>query len=73
MQSPDRTQRSLPPCLDFVKAFTHIRNDTTTAFAALDVATGKVPASCAKCHRHRQYLTLLCLIDRRVLADSSST
>lgn len=53
--------------------FTHIRNDTTTAVGALDVTTGKVPASWAKCHRHRQYLTFLCLIDRRVLPDSSAT
>ena len=71
VQSADRTQRSLPPCLGFVEAFTRTRNCTTTASAAPDMATGKV-ARCAKRQRCREHLTRLCLIDRKVLPDSSS-
>jgi len=69
VQSPDSTQRSLPRCLGFVEAFTHIRNGTTTAFATLDVATGKVLAPCAKRQPSRQHVTLLFLIDRKVPPD----
>ena len=68
VQALDRTQRSLPLGRGYVEGFTHdyIRHGTTTLFAALDVATGKVLARCAKRHRHQEFLTFLRLIDKEV-------
>lgn len=40
------------------------RNGTTTLFAALDVATGKVIGECMPRHRHREFLRFLRTIDR---------
>src|SRR6201985_3105699 len=40
------------------------RHGTTTLFAALDVATGKVIGQCMKRHRHQEWLKFLRLIDR---------
>ena len=71
VQALDRTQRSLPLGLGYVEGFTHdyIRHGTTTLFAALDVASGKVLARCAKRHRHQEFLTFLRLIDKEVPPD----
>lgn len=71
VQALDRAQRSLPLGLGSVEGFTHdyIRHGTTTLFAALDVATGKVLARCAKRHRHQEFLTFLRLIDKEVPPD----
>ena len=70
VQALDRTQRALPMDLGYVEGFTHdyIRHGTTTLFAALEAATGKVIARCAKRHRHQEYLTFLRLIDKQVPA-----
>ena len=40
------------------------RHGTTTLFAALDVATGKVIGQCMKRHRHQEWLKFLRIIDR---------
>lgn len=66
IQALNRTQRALPLGLGYVEGFTHdyIRNGTTTLFAALDAATGKVIASCRQRHRHQEFLDFLRLIDR---------
>jgi hypothetical protein len=40
---------------------------TTTLFAALDVATGKVIGQCMKRHRHQEWLKLLRRIDAETL------
>jgi transposase len=40
------------------------RNGTTTLFAALDVATGKVIGECMPRHRHQEFLRFLRTIDR---------
>jgi transposase len=40
------------------------RHGTTTLFAALDVATGKVIGECMKRHRHQEFLRFLKTIDR---------
>ncbi len=40
------------------------RNGTTTLFAALDVATGKVIGQCMPRHRHQEFLCFLRRIDR---------
>ena len=57
---------TLPLGLGYVEGYTHdyIRHGTTTLFAALDVATGKVIDKCSKRHRHQEFLAFLRLIDR---------
>jgi hypothetical protein len=35
------------------------RHGTTTLFAALDIATGKMTAPCQPRHRHQEFLTFL--------------
>lgn len=42
------------------------RNDTTSLFAAFDVATGSVIGKCYRCHRARELLDFLEVIDRNV-------
>jgi hypothetical protein len=37
----------------------YIRNGTTTLFAALEVATGKVVDTCLPRHRHQEFLRFL--------------
>ena len=42
------------------------RNGTTTLFAALEVATGRVIESCVPKHRHNEFLDFLKTIDKEV-------
>ena len=44
----------------------YIRHGTTSLFAALDVATGKVIAQHYRRHRHQEFLRFLKLIDAAV-------
>jgi transposase len=62
----DRTQPGLPMKKGRAGTMTHDykRHGTTTLFAALDVATGKVIGECMKRHRHQEWLKFLKLIDR---------
>lgn len=71
IQALDRTQPKLPLNLGYVEGFTHdyVRHGTTTLFAALDVATGRVIAKCRKRHRHQDWLAFLNLIDKETPAD----
>ena len=71
IQALNRTQPTLPLGFGYVQGYTHdyIRHGTTTLFAALDVATGRVIAQCKKRHRHQDFLAFLRLIDREVPAD----
>ena len=71
IQALNRTQPTLPLGLGYVQGYTrdYIRHGTTTLFAALDVATGRVIAQCKKRHRHQDFLAFLRLIDREVPAD----
>ena len=43
--------------LGYVEGYTHdyVRHGTTTLFAALDIATGRVLAQCRKRHRHEEF------------------
>ncbi|MGQ0845500.1 MAG: IS630 family transposase, partial [Sporichthyaceae bacterium] len=68
IQALDRTQPSLPMVKGRGETMTHDykRNGTTTLFAALDVATGKVIGQCLPRHRHEEFLTFLRTIDRNV-------
>ena len=47
----------------------HQRNGTTTLFAAIDMAQGKVIASCMPRHRHQEWIQFLNRIDRETPAD----
>ena len=73
IQALDRTQPVLPIGLGYVEGVTHdyIRHGTTTLFAALDVATGKVLARCKNRHRHQEYLDFLKHIDANVPPELS--
>ena len=68
IQALERTQPMLPLGLGTVEGVTHdsIRNGTTTLFAALDGATGKVLAQCKRRHRHQEFLSFLQHVDRNV-------
>jgi hypothetical protein len=45
-----------------------VRNGTTSLFAALDVASGKVISALHRRHRHQEFLQFLKTIDRNVPA-----
>jgi transposase len=64
----DRTQPSLPFRSGRTKTVTHDykRNGTSTLFAALNAATGKVLSMCTPRHRHQEWLKFLRMIDREV-------
>jgi transposase len=66
IQALDRTQPGLPMKKGRAGTMTHDykRNGTTTLFAALDVATGRVIGECMKRHRHQEFLRFLRTIDR---------
>ena len=68
VQALQRTQPVLPMGLGYVEGVTHdyLRHGTTTLFAALDVATGKVLARCKPRHRHQEFLSFLRHIDASV-------
>ena len=66
IQALDRTQPGLPIKKGRCGTMTHDykRHGTTTLFAALDVATGKVIGQCMQRHRHQEWLRFLRRIDR---------
>ena len=65
IQALDRTQPGLPFKKGRCGTLTHDykRHGTTTLFAALDVATGKVIGQCMPRHRHQEWLKFLRRID----------
>ena len=68
IQALDRTQPGLPMKKGRGATMTHdyVRHGTTTLFAALDVATGKVIGSCFPKHRHNEFLKFLKTVDSNV-------
>jgi putative transposase len=68
IQALDRTQPLLPLGLGYVEGVTHdyIRHGTTTLFAALDVASGRVLTQCKRRHRHQEFLQFLRHIEASV-------
>jgi transposase len=70
IQALDRTQPGLPLKKGRAGTMTHDykRNGTTTLFAALDVATGKVIGECLPRHRADEFLAFLRKIDRETPA-----
>lgn len=61
IQALDRTAPMLPikPGLPERRTHDYKRNGTTTLFAALEVATGKVTDACYPRHRHEEFLKFL--------------
>src|SRR3974390_2227848 len=68
IQALERTQPMLPLGLGYVEGVTHDyrRHGTTTLFAALDTASGKVLTKCRPRHRHQDYLSFLREIEKNV-------
>jgi len=70
-QALERSQPSLPLTRGRAGTMTHDykRHGTTTLFAALDTATGKVLNHCFPRHRNREFLAFLKIIDGQVPRD----
>jgi len=71
IQALDRTQPILPlrPGLPERQTHDYERHGTTTLFAALDVAAGKVIGQCQPRHRHQEFLRFLEKIDAATPAN----
>jgi putative transposase len=67
-QALERTQPMLPMGLGYVEGVTHdyVRHGTTTLFAALDIANGRVLTRSKSRHRHQEFLSFLQHIDKNV-------
>jgi transposase len=65
IQALDRTQKSLPMFPGRLKTLTHDyrRNGTTTLFAAIELAQGRIIAQCLPRHRHQEWIQFLKQID----------
>jgi len=71
IQALDRTQKSLPIYPGRLKTLTHDykRNGTTTLFAAIELAEGKIIADCMPRHRHQEWIKFLKKIDAQTPSD----
>jgi transposase len=68
VQALDRTQPVLPMTPGQAERGTHdyVRHGTTSLFAALDVATGKVIGTCHRRHRHQEFVRFLAEVDAAI-------
>jgi transposase len=82
IQALERTAPTLSvrPGHPAAASFDYIRHGTTTLFAALEVATGKVTEACTERHRHQEFLAFLRQVARayprrplHVVVDNLST
>lgn len=71
VQALDRTQPILPlrPGLPEQRTHDYERHGTTSLFAALEVATGKVIGECHRRHRHQEFLKFLATVDSKLPPD----
>jgi transposase len=71
IQALDRSQKSLPMFPGRLKTLTHDyrRHGTTTLFAALELAEGKIIAECMPRHRHQDWIKFLKKIDAETPPD----
>ena len=71
IQALDRTQPGLPLKKGRCGTMTHDykRHGTTTLFAALEMAEGKLIGTCMPRHRHQEWIQFLELIDRETPAE----
>ena len=72
IQALDRTQPILPmaPGLPERRTHDYMRHGTTTLFAALDVATGKVIGQLHRRHRAAEFLKFLAVLDQSIPANT---
>ncbi len=72
VQALDRTQPILPlrPGLPEQRSSDYERHGTTSLFAALDIATGKVVGECHRRHRHQEFLKFMERVDSTIPADA---
>ena len=68
VQALDRRQPVLPmmPASPEMQTHTYVRHGTTSLFAALDVATGRVIGQCRRRHRSTEFVKFLQQIDESV-------
>jgi len=68
VQALDRTQPILPlrPGLPEQRTSDYERHGTTSLFAALDIATGKVIGQCHRRHRHQEFLKFMESVDAKL-------
>jgi transposase len=73
VQALNRTQPILPlrPGLPEQRTNDDERHGTTSLFAALDVATGKVIGKCHRRHRHQEFLKFMELVDATLPSDTN--
>lgn len=71
IQALDRTQKSLPMFPGRLKTLTHDykRHGTTTLFAAIELAEGRIIADCMPRHRHQEWIKFLKKIDAETPTD----
>jgi transposase len=71
VQALNRTQPILPlrPGLPEQQTHDYERHGTTSLFAALDIATGKVIGECHRRHRQQEFLKFMELVDSKLPAD----
>lgn len=71
IQALDRTQPGLPLKRGRAGTMTHDykRHGTTTLFAALEVASGRIIQECRPRHRHQEFLQFMRKVDRSVPAE----
>jgi transposase len=72
VQALDRTQPILPlrPGLAEQRTNDYERHGTTSLFAALDIATGKVIGKCHRRHRHQEFLKFMEVVDSTLPSDA---
>lgn len=72
VQALDRTQPILPlrPGLPEQRTNDYERHGTTSLFAALDIATGKVIGKCQRRHRHQEFLKFMETVDSALPGDA---
>lgn len=75
VQALDRTQPLLPLGLGHPEAHSHdyARHGTTSLFAALDVATGRVIGECFRQHRQQEFVKFLERIDAAIPEEPGVT
>jgi transposase len=72
VQALDRTQPILPlrPGLPEQRTNDYERHGTTSLFAALDIASGKVIGKCHRRHRHQEFLKFMKLVDTTLPSEA---
>ena len=75
VQALDRTQPIQPllPGRSEKASHDYVRHGTTSLFAALDVATGKVIGTCQRRHRHQEFLAFLDHLDAALVRQEYTT